>query len=257
MTTKEQSPLHKKAFPYILLILGLLVGLALAIDWNVQVVGVWDVSFKSQLETEKSAWDIIAAVGSFFAGFSTLGLLIFGTVKSNEWIKQIKENKRFDLSIKSVLELQPLAEDASIKIHLFLSNLDINTDFLTPIIDPKKSTLNPRPAKPIDKLTAKKVELLNELKDQEVELLMLLFNELESLKAITWNSYSLYDIDKVRDQTIDLISSITMPLVEDKITTIGEYKDYEEDIKFHCSNLVVELKRCKQEWLEELFKFPS
>uniref|UniRef100_A0A6M3LYL7 Uncharacterized protein n=1 Tax=viral metagenome TaxID=1070528 RepID=A0A6M3LYL7_9ZZZZ len=97
MTTKERFPLHKRAYPYFLLTLGLLFGLGIATSWDIKVSGVWDVSFKAQLETEKSAWDIVAAIGSLLAGLGTVGLLAFGWFKGTVWITQLKTEKRVNL----------------------------------------------------------------------------------------------------------------------------------------------------------------
>jgi len=82
MTIKERLPIHKQAYPYFLLTLGLFFGLGIAIDWDITISGIWDISFKAKLETEKSGWDIAASIGSMFAGLGTVGLLAFGWVKS-------------------------------------------------------------------------------------------------------------------------------------------------------------------------------
>jgi hypothetical protein len=91
----------EKFFPYIIFVIGLLYGLGFAIDWNIQVGGLWDVSFKTQLETEKSAWDIVAAIGSLLAGLGTVGLLAFGWIKASDWLTQMKSDKRINFIIET------------------------------------------------------------------------------------------------------------------------------------------------------------
>lgn len=82
--------IDRKSF-LLAVILAYLIGLGLATDWELQIGGtwVWDVSFSTQLETEKSAWDILAAIGSVLAGGGTICLFIFGLLKSNEWKKEM------------------------------------------------------------------------------------------------------------------------------------------------------------------------
>lgn len=72
-------------------ILALLVGLGLAIDWNITLSGtwVWDVSFSTQLETEKSAWDIVASIGALLGGSATIGLLWVAASARKDWEKSI------------------------------------------------------------------------------------------------------------------------------------------------------------------------
>lgn len=106
----------EKLFPCIIFVIGLLYGLGFAIDWNIQVGGLWDVSLKTQLETEKSAWDIVAAIGSLLAGLGTVGLLAFGWVKADSWIAQIKSNARISLIIEASNRL--IAESNSLNEHL-------------------------------------------------------------------------------------------------------------------------------------------
>ncbi|SHG33454.1 hypothetical protein SAMN02745753_03714 [Marinomonas polaris DSM 16579] len=101
MTEKDHRPLHKKTFPYMMLFIGLLFGLGIAIDWDIKISGMWDVSFKTQLETEKSAWDIVAAIGSLLAGLGTVGLLAFGWVKASDWLTQMKSDKRTSFIIET------------------------------------------------------------------------------------------------------------------------------------------------------------
>lgn len=97
MTEKDNQPLHKKTFPYIMLVIGLCFGLGIAIDWDLKVAGNWnwDVGFKTQLETEKSVWDIVASIGAILAGIGTIGLLVLGWITTQDWKKQhIYKEKR-------------------------------------------------------------------------------------------------------------------------------------------------------------------
>jgi len=122
---KDHLPLHKKALPYFLVIFGLLVGLGLAIDWDIKIAGIWDVSFKAQF------WDIIASVGSLLAGIGTVGLLIFGWLKANEWIKQIRTQAKINLTIKTAERFASEASSLSLFINIHTngkSQLDLTME---------------------------------------------------------------------------------------------------------------------------------
>lgn len=108
---KTAKRADKKFFPYIIFAIGLLYGLGFAIDWNIQVGGLWDVSFKTQLETEKSAWDIVAAIGSLLAGLGTVGLLAFGWIKANDWIKAAKHAQKLEFETSLAFEISKHAID--------------------------------------------------------------------------------------------------------------------------------------------------
>lgn len=58
-----------------------------------------------QESSTSSFWGIVSAIGSLLAGLGTVGLLAFGWVKGNEWIRQVKASKRLDVI---VLELNNL-----------------------------------------------------------------------------------------------------------------------------------------------------
>jgi len=118
MTIKERLHIHKQAYPYFLLTLGLFFGLGIAIDWDITISGIWDISFKAKLETEKSGWDIAASIGSMFAGLGTVGLLAFGWVKSNEWLNKIHEEKRLEQKIDLVSGIN----EGAWKINIFIKN---------------------------------------------------------------------------------------------------------------------------------------
>jgi hypothetical protein len=126
MTIKERLPIHKRTYPYFLLTLGLLFGLGIAIDWDIKISGMWDVSFKTQFETEKSAWDIVAAIGSLLAGLSTVGLLVFGWFKGNEWIKQIRTTKRLDTIVLELNNLRLKSAETALFIEQELNKIASN-----------------------------------------------------------------------------------------------------------------------------------
>lgn len=118
---KIAKRVDKKFFPYILFAVGLLYGLGFAIDWNIQVGGLWDVSFKTQLETEKSAWDIVAAIGSILAGVGTICLFVFGLLKANEWKKQMLLKDKREALFGWYLEAHAYADNVKSELASSLS----------------------------------------------------------------------------------------------------------------------------------------
>ncbi|RNF52979.1 hypothetical protein EBI00_02445 [Marinomonas hwangdonensis] len=145
MTIKERLPIHKQAYPYFLLTLGLLFGLGIAIDW--------DIGFKAKLETEKSGWDIAASIGSLLAGFGTVGLLVFGWIKGSVWVNQIKSEKRLNIIIEASDELIKASNyfenivkieflDRNSGLHSFTNHKGLSTSEVTKAINTVEGSLN-------------------------------------------------------------------------------------------------------------------
>jgi len=102
---KSKPPLTEKIIPYIIFLIGILYGLGFAIDWDIQIIGQWDVSFETQLETEKSAWDIVAAIGSLLGGGGTIILIFIAAATAKDWKKGIaltKKIERFSLHVNQI-----------------------------------------------------------------------------------------------------------------------------------------------------------
>ncbi|TDR05949.1 hypothetical protein [Marinomonas communis] len=90
--------------PLICLLIGLLIGLGVAIDWDISI----------DLGTTKDGWGVTSSIGTLIGGLSTFGLFVLGLLASRSWLSQTKIKLLIDSSKALAVEVSSLSMFMSI-----------------------------------------------------------------------------------------------------------------------------------------------
>lgn len=108
---KKEVPMHKNKLSYVLVIIGLIIGVFFAIKWDLKLSGHWnlDLNFKVNKTSENTTWEIISSLGSFFSGFLAFTIFILGLMKGKEWVSEVKLSNfltEFRYSAESIMRME-------------------------------------------------------------------------------------------------------------------------------------------------------
>lgn len=211
------------------------------------------ISLAMSYEDATSFWSMI---GAMLAGLGTVGLLAFGWITAQDWLKQSKENKRLELAVESTLKLLPLAEKASSNIYAYFQKLNINTDYSTAATNPLKSTSNPQKPKPTDPLPQHKIDLINQIINETYDLYFLI-SEFEYLETIIEGYYQLVNIKSPKIMTEELASSIHTTIWNEEIKNLGDYKEFKDCVENRVSCVVGSARNTQRKLLKQLLNSHS
>jgi hypothetical protein len=149
--------------------------------------------------TWEDATNFWSMIGALLAGLGTIGLLTFGWIKGNEWLIDLKHQKRLELSIDSGNRLLSFCHDlieyttTEFKYQLF-NLMDDYEKFGHYTVKEKKEYEDQEVQKILKKLEFEKLKLLNILiyKLSKIDLELETFSILIDNDEVESECYSLY-----------------------------------------------------------------